>query len=212
MMKSNMMIALLAVAILAASCATTQIYDPETRNTGIRNTRTVSAEEMKTVAYEAIDDALNNPRFKRYLREYQVNKQTAEARPVLKLAQCVNDTDDPDLNVDQLTDLLNEALFNADVVDITLAEGNDRTDSIGNSRLNAFDPNFDQSTVAQQGTLIAANLVMRPKVISNTTQDGSTKDVVRTFTVDIADVTTGQLIWRYTRQLGFIKKRAGFGM
>lgn len=211
-MNKTLLMTLAAMAFLLASCASTKIYDPSTTNTGIRNTRTVSAEEMKIVAYEAIDDALQNPRFQRFLREYQAKKQNADARPVLKLTQCVNDTDDPDLNVDQLTDLLNEALFNADVVDITLAEGSDRTDSIGNSRANAFDANFDQSTVAQQGTLIAANLVMRPKVISNMTQHGSTKDVVRTFTVDIANIETGMVIWRYTRQLGFVKKRAGFGM
>lgn len=211
-MNKNLMIALLAVLFIAAGCASTKLYDPSTTNTGIRNTRTVSAEEMKIVAYEAIEDAMNNSRFQRFLNEYQVEMQNANARPLLKLTQCVNDTDDPDLNVDQLTDLLNEALFNADVVDITLAEGTDRTESIGNSRANAFDPNFDQTTVAQQGTLIAANLVMRPKVISSVTRDGSTKDVVRTFTVDIADIKTGRLIWRYTRQLGFIKKRAGIGM
>lgn len=211
-MKSNLMIAMLAVVLFATSCASTTLYDPSTTNTGIRNTRTVSAEEMKIVAYEAIDNAMQSPRFQRFLSEYKAAAQNANARPVLKLTQCVNDTDDPDLNVSQLTDLLNEALFNADVVDITLAEGSERTDSIANSRLNALDANFNQATVAQQGTLVAANLVMFPRVISNVTRDGSTKDVVRTFTVDIVDINTGFAIWKFTRQLGFVKKRAGFGM
>lgn len=211
-MKSFIPPLLSIVAFFLGSCASTTLYDPSTTNTGIRNTRTVSAEEMKLVAQEAINDAMSNPRFREFLQKYKIEMQDEFARPVLKLAQAVNDTDDPDLNVDQLTDLLNDALFNAGYVDVTLAEGNDRTASIANSRGLAMDPNFNQQTVARQGTLIAARLVMRPKIISNLTLDGSRKDVVRTFVIDMADINTGLVMWRYTRQLGFIKKHAGIGM
>ncbi|HPY89457.1 MAG TPA: hypothetical protein PLE92_02465 [Lentisphaeria bacterium] len=211
-MNRNLLICLLALAFLAAGCSSTKLYDPSTTDTGIRNTRSVSAEEMKIVAQEAIADAMSNPRFLDFLQKYKVEMKDENARPVLKLAQAVNDTDDPDLNMAQLTDLLNDALFNAGVVDVTLAEGSDRTDSIGNSRQVAMDPNFDQATVVKQGTLVAARLVMRPKIISNTTRHKRTKDVVRTFVVDMADINTGLVMWRYTRQLGFVKTRAGFGM
>jgi uncharacterized protein (TIGR02722 family) len=211
-MKTNLLCILMASVFVLAGCASTTLYDPETTNTGIRNTHRVSAEELKIIANMAVEDAMNSPRFKRFLDSYKVAKNDPNARPVLKLAQAVNDTDDPDLNLGQLTDLLNDALLNSDIVDVTLAEGNDRTASIGASRDLAYDQNFDQSTVAKTGTLQAASIVMRPKVISNVTYEGSTRNVVRTFKVDIADINSGTVIWSYTRQLGFVKRRGAIGM
>lgn len=210
-MKKNLLIGMAATVFVLAGCATTTIYDPQTSNTNIRNTHTVSAEELKLIADEAIQNALNSPRFKEFLAKYKVEKQSETARPILKLTQAINDTDDPDLNLGQLTDLLNDALLQSGIVDVTLAEGSELAASIGNSRAMAYDPNFDQSTVAKTGTLQAARLVMRPKVISNITRDGSTRNVVRTFKVEMADIQTGMVIWSFTRQMGFMKSRGVFG-
>ena len=210
-MKKHLLNSLLASVFMLAGCATTTLYDPEATNTGIRNTHTVSAEEMKNIAYEAIDDAMSNPRFQEFLAKYKAEMQNEAARPVLKLTQAINETDDPDLNLGQLTDLLNDALLNRGIVDVTMAEGAELSTSIGGSRNIAYDPNFNQATVAKQGTLIAARLVMRPKVISNLTREGSTKNVVRTFKVEMADIQTGMVIWSFTRQMGFMKSRGIFG-
>lgn len=210
-MKKSLMTCIVASAMMMTGCATTTLYDPQSSNTGIRNTHTVSAEELKIIANEAIDNAFASPRFQDFLAKYKVEKQDPAARPVLKLTQAINDTDDPDLNLGQLTDLLNDALLNRGVVDVTMAEGAELSTSIGSSRNMAMDANFDQSTVAQTGTLQAARLVMRPKVISNITRDGSTRNVVRTFKVEMADIKTGMVIWSFTRQLGFMKSRGLFG-
>ena len=210
-MKMNYLNGLLAMFFLLAGCASTTLYDPQTTNTGIRNTHTVSAEELKVIANEAIDDAMTSPRFQEFLAKYKAEMNSETARPVLKLTQAINDTDDPDLNMAQLTDLLNDALLYKGIVDVTMAEGAELSASIGNSRNLAYDPNFNQNTVAKQGTLIAARLVMRPKVISNLTRDGSTRNVVRTFKVEMADIQTGMVIWSFTRQLGFMKSRGVFG-
>ena len=69
-MKKHLLNSLLASVFMLAGCATTTLYDPEATNTGIRNTHTVSAEEMKNIAYEAIDNAMSNPRFQEILAEF----------------------------------------------------------------------------------------------------------------------------------------------
>lgn len=210
-MKRTLLNCLLPAVLVLVGCRSTKLYDPQTKNTGIRNVQTVSAEEMKIVTREAVDDAMNDPRFQDFLTKYKVEMQDENARPMLKLTQAINNTDDPDLDMGQITDLLNDALLDMGIVDVSMAEGSERMDAIGNSRQLAADANFDQSTVAQQGTLVAARIVMRPKVSSTVTRDGSKRDVVRTFTVDIADIKTGRVIWRFTRQLGFVKSRGVFG-
>ncbi len=211
-MKNVLIIGMAAGAMMLAGCATsTTIYDPASVQTNIRQEGSVSSEEMRQVAVAAVNDAMTNFKFVNFLNKYKAEKNDPNAIPVLKLDRCINDTDDPDLNVSEMTDFINEALLNAGKVDVTLAEGAGHTRSIGASRALEDDENFDQSTVAKRGTLQAARLVLRPKVISNTTRDGGRKAVVRTFVMEMADVRTGLLMWKYTRQLGFMKNRGTFG-
>ncbi len=92
-----------------------------------------------------------------------------------------------------------------------MAEGRARSDAIGNSRLNAYDTNFNQSTVAKQGTLVAANLTMRPKVVSNEVRDGRTKAVERFFVMDMAEIENGMIMWKFSKPLGFTKTRGVVG-
>ena len=73
------------------------------------------------------------------------------------------------------------------------------------------DENFDQKTVAKRGTLQAARLVLRPKVISNLTNDGSRKVIVTSFTMDMADINTSLVMWKYTKRLGYQKERGMTG-
>lgn len=203
--------ALLSILVLAGCTTTTQIYDPNTTYTGIRNSHTISSEEMKIVAQEAVQNAMSSPRFISFLQQYKAEAGSEYARPVLKLAAVINDTSDPDLNVDEMTDVLNTELLNAGYVDVSMAEGTGRAAEIAGSRDLQYDDNFDQSTVAQAGTLQAARLVMRPKVISNVTQSGGTRDVVRTFVIEMADIKTGLVMWKFNRQLGFVKTRSAVG-
>ena len=198
--------------LLLSGCGTTTtIYDPASTTTNIRQERNVSSEEMRQVAVAAVNGAMTNAKFTAFLRKYKREMKDPDAIPVLKLDKVINDTDDPDLNVGELTDMLNEALLNAGKVDVTMAEGAGRTKSIGASRDLEDDDNFDQKTVAKRGTLQAARLVLRPKVISNTVRDGNRKAVVRTFVMDMADIHTGLTMWKFTKQLGFIKEKGTFG-
>ena len=131
-MKKNILtLAVSASAIFFAGCeTTTTIFDPATTRTGIRQEGTISSEEMREVTLAAVESAMSNPRFTQFLQQYQREKNDPNARPVVKLDLTINDTDDPDLNVGEITDMLNEALLNAGKVDVTLAEGADRTGAI----------------------------------------------------------------------------------
>jgi len=107
--------------------------------------------------------------------------------------------------------MLFEELLNSGKVDVTMAEGAGRTQAIAASRDLEYDENFDQSTVAKRGTLQAARLVLRPKVTSNSVQDGNTRAVTRTFVLEMADVQTGLVMWKFSKQLAFMKKKSSVG-
>ena len=202
-----------AAAFVLAACSSekTVIYDPATTKTGLRQTRNVSSEEMREVTIAAVQGAMTNPKFTSFLKKYQQEKGDSDAIPVLKLDKTINDTDDPDLNTSEITDMLFEELLNSGKVDVTMAEGAGRTQAIVASRDLEYDENFDQSTVAQRGTLQAARLVLRPKVTSNTVRDGNTQAVTRTFVLEMADVQTGLVMWKFTKQLAFMKKKSSVG-
>jgi PBP1b-binding outer membrane lipoprotein LpoB len=196
--------------LLATGCATTQIDHPGTDpDSGIRSEGTIGSEELRQVAEVAAKDALVFPKFKRFVAEYAAAHNNE--RPTLKLARTINDTNDPDLNTRELTDMIERVLLMADVVEVTRAEGSARVAAIGDSFLNGLDPRFDPRTVAKDGSLIAADLVMCPKVMSNMVSDGSRRKTVRTFTLEIADIKKGRLMWIYTKQLGFTKSRGVVG-
>jgi len=202
-----------AAAILLTACGgtSTVIYDPATTKTGLRETRNVSSEEMREVTIAAVQGAMTNAKFTSFLKKYQQEKGDPDAIPVLKLDKTINDTDDPDLNTSEITDMLFEELLNSGKVDVTMAEGAGRTQAIAASRDLEYDENFDQSTVAKRGTLQAARLVLRPKVTSNTVRDGNTQAVTRTFVLEMADVQTGLVMWKFTKQLAFMKKKSSVG-
>ena len=202
-----------AAAFVLAACASekTVIYDPATTKTGLRQNRNVSSEEMREVTLAAVQGAMTNAKFTSFLRKYQQEMGDPDAIPVLKLDKTINDTDDPDLNTSEITDMLFEELLNSGKVDVTMAEGAGRTQAIAASRDLEYDENFDQSTVAKRGTLQAARLVLRPNVTSNTVRDGNTQAVTRTFVLEMADVQTGLVMWKFTKQLAFMKKKSSVG-
>ena len=200
-----------ALALAACESNNTVIYDPATTKTGLRATKTVSSEEMREVTVAAVQEAMTNAKFTSFLRKYRQEVGDPDACPILKLDKTVNNTDDPDLNTSEITDMLFEELLNAGKVEVTLAEGANRTQAIAASRDLEYDENFDQSTVAKRGTLQAARLVLRPKVTSNSVRDGNTSAITRTFVLEMADVETGLVMWRFTKQLAFMKKKSSVG-
>lgn len=197
-------------AFVGCNSTKTTIYDPGRDTHNLRDEYSVSSEEMRIVMREAVNSAMTNVRFKEFLDQYH-QENGAKARPIVALDKTKNDTNDPDLNTEEMTDMLEEFLLNAGVVDVTRAQGVSQIDEIAASRELEADSYFDQSTVAKRGTLKAARLVLRPKVISNHVKDGRTRATTRTFVMEMADVKTGTLMWKFTKQLGFTKKKQLIG-
>ena len=212
MKKALVFVGIAAVALLSG-CAgtTTTIIDPSVQKTNIRGTTTVSAEEFRNAANDAVNDALTNPIFQKFLKAYKTEMKNDNAIPTMKLTKVVNDTNDPDLKIGELTDLLSTAMLNSGIVDVTIAEGADLQKAIADSRAIINDPNFKKETVPPPGTLEAARIVLCPKVISSEVRDGRTVYVTRTFVVEMGDIMTGKLMWKFTKQLGFTKKRNVLG-
>lgn len=203
------MLAAFGGLLFATGCATTEIYDPEQTRTNIRDTRSISQEEMREVVRGAVKNALAAPKLARYVEKFRADH--GGRNPVLKLDKTINDTNDPDLNTLVISDILFEELLNSDMVEVTMAEGQGRSQSIGNSRLVNMDDNFDKTTTAKAGTLIAANLVMRPKVVSQETRDGRKRNIERFFVMDMAEIEGGLVMWKCNKSMGFVTTRATVG-
>ncbi len=201
----------IATALLAGGCASTKIFDPETEKHEIRQDRSVSSEEMREAAIAGVNDALEDAKIKNFLQKYKVEKSDANAIPVMKVDILVNNTDDPDLNVLEMTDYIGDRFMKTGIVDVTIAEGADKTNAFVQSRDLVQNANFDQSTVVKRGTLQAARLLLRPKVSSTMVKNDSKQATVRTFTMELADVQTGLVLWKYSKQLGYQKKKGWFG-
>ena len=209
MTKTLSAIAAFAGLFLATGCASTRIYDPAVDRTNIRDTGRISQEEMREVARAAVRNALVAPKFARYVEKFRADN--GGRNPVLKLDRTVNDTNDPDLNTAVISDTLFEELLNSDKVEVSMVEGAGRTQAIANSRDIQFDDNFNQNTVAKKGTLIAANLIMRPKIVSQETRDGRARHIERFFVMDMAEIANGLVMWKYSKSLGFVTTRGAVG-
>ncbi|MEI3039019.1 MAG: hypothetical protein V8T90_08105 [Victivallales bacterium] len=216
-MKKTFILGTAVSAMLLAGCGTTTtIMDPSTEKTGFRQAGSISDEELREVAVKTTKKVLVNRKFLAFLKKYKKERKDENAIPVLKLNTTRNDTDDPDLNVALLTDTINEELINSGLVDVTLAEGADKTAAIAKSRDLEDDENFDQKTIAKRGTLIAASLLMRPKIVSNEVRGGNggakaDKAVSRFFVIDLIDINTGLTMGRFTEQLLFKQEHRGIG-
>jgi len=195
--------------LFSTGCTSTQIYDPTVDRTNIRDTRRISQEEMREVARAAVRNALVAPKLARYVEKFRADH--GGRNPVLKLDRTINDTNDPNLNTSVISDTIFEELLNSDKVEVTMAEGQGRTQAIGDSRLNALDDNFNKDTVAKTGTLVAANLVMRPKIVSQETRDGRVRNIERFFVMDMAEIENGLIMWKYSKPLGFVTTRGSVG-
>ena len=200
-----------AVSLLFGCAPTTTVYNPDTTTTNIRDTGTVSSEELHQAAVSMIKSALTDSRVTSFLEKYKVEMKNPKALPVLKLEHVINETFDNDLKVDELTDALFAALHRSGLVYVTLVEGADKSKVAAASRELENDDNFDQSTVMKRGTLVAARIVVRPKVITNKATDGNRTAYVNTFTVKMYDLKDGLLIWEDSKRLGFIKNKSTFG-
>ena len=122
-----------------------------------------------------------------------------------------NDTNDPDLQMNLVTDELCTALMNSGKVEVTLATGRDVSQTFNDARKLKLDKNFKRSTVAKKGTLEAPLLSLEGSIIANVVRDGRDTVQVYSFNLKMTDIHTGKVIWSYNKPFGTKKTRGLFG-
>ena len=191
-MKSAVhMLVYAAAALCAAGCATSAIS---------REEREISAGFVREVARDAVRDALASPKLARYVEKFRADN--GGRNPVLKFAKAVNETRNPELDTSVVYDEFSVVLHNADKMEITKAEGAERIQEIADSR----DAVFDSGTAAKRRSLVAADLMMRLKVISAEFRERNGREVEYVFTIEIVEVGSGISLWEYRRSMGFLSK------
>ena len=210
-MKKTFILGTAVSAMLLAGCGTTtetfEVGDGNVLPAEITAVRgnSVSSAELRRVAQTAAGEALTNNRFIRFQEAYKARHPGK--LPVVKLAKAVVEgTVDNDIHLDELTDQLMTILWNADKVDISMAEGVGAVKAISASRNLIDDENFDQSLIAKENSLIAAGVVLVPKIIENAVTSNGKKVVTRTFVLKMGFIENGLVIWQYVKQLGHIEK------
>lgn len=200
-------IALAGIAITGCS-AKTDTYDPTNPSESrIRALGTVSYAECYEAARAAAQSALTSPRFDSYLAQYRREKGDELALPLMQVGYLKNQTRDPDLQMNLVTDELCTALMNSGKVDVTLATGRDVSQTFADARDLKHDPNFNKETISPKGTLEAPRLSLEGAIISSTTSEGGTTEQVYTFNLRMADIRTGRVIWSYNKPFGTRKTR-----
>ena len=210
-MKKTFILGTAVSAMLLAGCGTTtetfEVGDGNVLPAEINAVRgnSVSSAELRRVAQTAAGEALTNNRCIRFQEAYKARHPGKI--PVVKLAKAVVEgTVDNDIHLDELTDQLMTILWNADKVDISMAEGVGAVKAISASRNLIDDENFDQSLIAKENSLIAAGVVLVPKIIENAVTSNGKKVVTRTFVLKMGFIENGLVIWQYVKQLGHIEK------
>ncbi len=207
-----------AVSILSAAVLTgcggtkTTTFDPtDPQQNQTRAIGTVSQAECFMAAREAAQNALTSPQFDRFMAQYRQETNDPQATPLMQVGYLSNRTNDPDLQINLVTDELCTALSNSGKVDVTLATGRDASQSFADARDLRNDPNFKKSTVRKQGTLEAPRLSLEGSVLSQVTRDGNETVQVYSFNLKLADLETGRVIWSYNKPFGTKKTRSPFG-
>ncbi len=197
----------LAAGIFSGCTSNSTSFDPSNTTDQMRTIGTVSYAECYDAARAAAQSALTSPRFDMFLAQYRKEKNDQVATPLMQVGYLKNQTRDPDLQMNLVTDELCTALMNSGKVDVTLATGRDVSQTFADARDLKQDPNFNKETISGKGTLEAPRLSLEGAIISSTTSEGGTTEQVYTFNLRMADIRTGRVIWSYNKPFGTRKTR-----
>ena len=185
------LLACAAAALCAAGCASSGIS---------REEREFSTDFVREVACDAVHATLTSPKIARYVEKFRAGH--GGRNPVLKFATAVNKTRNPELDISVVYDMFSAELGNADMMEVTRAEGAERIREITDSR----DSVLDSDAVSMRRSLVAANLVMRVKATSAESRERDRRVIEYAFTIEIVEVESGISLWGYRRSMGFVNK------
>lgn len=214
-MRNTMILSgLAAVALFGSGCTSTSTSTFDPSNPTVNTTRaigTVSQAECFMAARAAAENAMSSPVFDRFLQNYRSEKNDPGAVPLMQVGYLKNNTNDPDLQINLVTDELCNALLNSGKVEVTLATGRDASQTFAEARKLQSDDNFKQKTVMKKDTLEAPRLSMEGAIISNVVKADKETVQVYSFNLKIADIQSGKVIWSYIKTFGTKKVKSSFG-
>ncbi len=205
-------VTLAGMGFLTACGTSSTAFDPsDPTNNTLRAMGTVSHAECMIAAKAAAENAMSSATYDNFLKKFRNEQKDPTAIPLMQVGDIRNNTNDPDLQMNLITDEICATLLNSGKAEVTLATGRDVSKTFADARKLAQDQNFKQSTVAKKNTLEAPRLSMEGSIISNVTKEGRDTVQVYSFNLKIADIETGRVIWTYNKPLGSKKTRPIFG-
>jgi len=187
---------LILLSILLAVSGCTQ----ETRNIDMRND---DAKAVLALDYRDFDQAATE--MVRSMIASGSLKRNDGGRYVMASGRVINDTMQR-INTDQLMAKIEEELLNSGQVVMTSAVGDsiDSTDQIIYGTRDLRDnEEFDQSSVAAKGTLLAPDLSISGKILQrNISYDKKTQQVEYYFQLKVTDLKSGLRFWQKETVIG----------
>ncbi len=190
-----------ALLVLAAGCATTssttRYVDPHAGQ-GIATVGDINIQDWGLAASEMIQSLLN--------RE---DLASADGRRMAIMVGRVQNATSARIDTDLLTKKIRVALLDSGRFVTTTAVGLDGPEDPAAMALAELreSPEFDQSTVAQQGEKIAPDYSLSGKIIELSVRDGRTRQSTYAFQLSLTDIRTGLAFWEDEREITKMGRR-----
>ncbi len=198
MRRKVISLALSAAVVIFAGCAASsgpvQYIDKEKMGTSTPVTLGLDYEDFERASLKLVDSMLRSP----YLnRMYQI-KMKKEGKPlVLMISDFINDTTQR-IDIDQLVKKIRIALLNSGkfIVTTALRAGGAEDKATYELRKLRKNKEFNQRTIAKQGTIIAPDLSLSGKIIQRVSQLPNGKQRVDYYIqMSLTDVSSGLAFW-----------------
>jgi len=197
-MKKIILSSTIILGIIFSGCATTSngvhYVNPEKAGTSTTQTLALSYEDINRAAQKLINSMLKSPYLNR-MYEYKMKK---EGKPlVVMISDFTNDTTQR-LDIDQIVKQIEIVLLNSGKFIFTTAVRAGGPEDKATYELRKLRKNkeFNQRTIAKQGTIVAPDLSLSGKIIQKTTiLDNGEQRVDYYIQMSLTDVTSGLAFW-----------------
>lgn len=145
--------------------------------------------DIENAAKQSIDSLLQS--------QYVKDLSTQKKPKVLAISDVINDTMQ-NFDTEELTRKITRAMRNSGKFMLTMAisgSGGSTDKMIEKSRAQRDNPEFNQYTTQEKGTLIAPELSLSGKIIQRNAKVGSKQRIDYYFLLTLTDLKTGLVVW-----------------
>lgn len=209
-MKTTFLVltALSFTAFYTAGCGSAPTVIDETSNTNrVQSVDKITPKDWADAAALGAESLLKSNALVRYKEEENGGK-----KPLMMVNTIKNKTAQH-INTQLLTERITETVLNSGQASITSAvAGDGSNDSASKSLLNLEDDeDFDQSTVTARGNLKAPTLSLFGEIIEQQVKEGREREASFFFSMKLTNTKTGELIWKYNKEISKRKTNDLFG-